>query len=360
MEKYKAFLLLAILSLFLSANAQLKYESADSYPLYGKISENTETRYERLPSSLKDITRKPVWGLGKNTAGLYLRFRTNSTSIGLKWKLYQNRMMNHMTEVGIKGFDLYCLINNEWVFVNSGRPKVNTLENEATVISNMDASEKEFLLFFPLYDGVVDLQIGVDQSSTLRQPLVNSPISSKPIISYGTSILQGGCASRPGMAHSNILVRKLNREFVNLGFSGNGQLDYEIAEIIGDREASLIILDFMPNVTVKQIEERLETFYKIVRKKAPNTTLLFVENPNYPTTAFDLQGRKAIDEKNATLHKVFNKMVSNGDDNIFLVSSLGMIGVDNEATVDGTHFTDLGFMRYAEYLYPYIKKYMKE
>lgn len=359
-EQYKLSLLLAFFCLFLSANAQLKYESADSFPLYGKVSEKTETRYERLPTALKGVTRHPVWELGKNTAGLYLRFRTNSTSVGLKWKLYQNRMMNHMTEIGIKGFDLYCLKNDKWIFVNSGRPNVNTLENEAIVIANMDTTEKEFLLFFPLYDGVVDLEIGIDQNSLLEKPAVDSPVSTKPIISYGTSILQGGCASRPGMAHSNILTRWFDREFINLGFSGNGQLDYEVAEIIGEREASLIILDFMPNVNVKQIEEKLERFYKIVRSKAPNTTLLFVENPYFPQAEFDLQMKEALDGKNAALRKVFNRLVVNGDDNIYLVPSLGMIGVDNEATVDGIHFTDLGFMRYAEYLYPYIKKYVKE
>ena len=152
---------IGLLGFWLPAAAQLTYHSADSFPLFGKISEQTETRYERLPATLRDQSRPPVWGLGKNTAGLYLRFKSNSTSIGLKWTLYQNRMMNHMAATGIKGFDLYCLKDDKWVFVNSARPEVNSMANEAVIMANMDTTGKEFMLDFPLYDGVVDLQIGV-------------------------------------------------------------------------------------------------------------------------------------------------------------------------------------------------------
>lgn len=357
--KQRIIVFICALIFTLTANAQLKYKNAEAFPLYGKTSDNTETRYERLPASLKGKTRQPVWDLGKNTAGLYIKFKTNSTSIGLKWKLYENRMMNHMTETGSKGFDLYCFQNNKWEFVNSARPKVNTFDNEAVIVSNMDNTEKEYILFFPLYDGVKDLEIGIVQAATIEQSSIDLPKSDKPIVCYGTSILQGGCASRPGMAHSNILVRWFNREFVNLGFSGNGQLDYEIAEIIGERESSLIILDFMPNVNVEQIEQKMEKFYNIVRKKSPKTTILFIENPMFPQAKFDNYMRAEINKKNAALNKVFNKLVSKGDHNIFLIPSAGMIGVDDEATVDGIHFTDLGYMRYANYLYPHIKKFTR-
>lgn len=352
--------LMALCGWLLPANAQLKYENADSLPLHGKISEDTETRYERLPASLNGMIREPVWALGKNTAGLYLRFRSNSTSIGLKWTLYQNRMMSHMTETGIKGFDLYSLKDGEWVFVNSARPQVNSMDNEARIIANMDTTTKEFLLHFPLYDGVVDLQIGIDSTANLEQPSVALPTMGSPVICYGTSILQGACASRPGMAHTNILLRRFNREFVNLGFSGNARLDYEVAEIIAEKPSSLIVLDFMPNVSVELIEERMERFYRIIREKHPETMILFIENPHYPHGAFDQQVKRTIDEKNQALHREFNKLVSRGERNVYLVPAMGMIGTDGEATIDGVHFTDLGYMRYADYLYPYIDMFLDE
>lgn len=164
--KNKFLLLICALVVYLSVNAQLAYYDGSQFPLFGKISEQTETRYERLPAFLKTVSLPPVWGLGKNTAGLYLRFTPNSASIGLKWTLIENRNMNHMTPTGIKDFDLYCLQNDKWEFVNSAQPSSNK-DNSVIIISNMTNDEKEFLLYFPLYDGVENLQIGIDSAATI-------------------------------------------------------------------------------------------------------------------------------------------------------------------------------------------------
>ena len=107
-----------------------------------------------------------------------------------------------------------------------------------------------------------------------------------PLFFHGTSILQGGCASRPGMAHTNILERWLNRECINLGFSGNALLDLEIAELIATVDASMFVLDFLPNATVEQMKERAEKFYSIVRSKHPDTPILFVEDPIFTHSRF--------------------------------------------------------------------------
>ena len=93
-----------------------------------------------------------------------------------------------------------------------------------------------------------------------RSALIDYPIRKKPIVFYGTSILQGGCASRPGMAHTNIISRRLNRECINLGFSGNGQLDLEVARVMAEVDAGVFVLDFVPNASVEQMKERMETF----------------------------------------------------------------------------------------------------
>lgn len=359
MKVHTLFIVVGLFVLGLPGYSQLKYHDVDRLPLYGKVDEGTETRFERLPATLKGVSREAVWNLGKNTAGLYLRFRSNSTAVGLKWQVLQNTSMNHMTETGIKGFDLYALKNGQWTFVNSARPRLNSEHHEALIIANMGGSPQEFMLFFPLYDGVVDVQIGVDSLAFIGQPEVGLPTSGKPVICYGTSILQGGCATRPGMAHTNILTRRFNREFINLGFSGNARLDYELAELIASKEAALIILDFMPNVGVDLIEERAENFYRIIREKHPKTTILFVENPIYPHSEFDQRVKKDIQEKNDAMNRVFNALVSSGEQNLHLVPALGMIGVDGEATVDGVHFTDVGYLRYADFLHPYIDAYIQ-
>ncbi|MDR3351267.1 MAG: SGNH/GDSL hydrolase family protein [Prevotellaceae bacterium] len=358
---YPFLLLLSVWWLWTApASGQLKYYNADDFPLYGKISEETETRYERLPAVLRTVSRPPLWELGKNTAGLFLRFRTNSSAIKLQWSLYENRIMNHMTATGIKGFDLYGLENGEWYFVNSAQPAANAMNNTVTVISNMDDSEKEMMLYFPLYDGVTALQIGIDSARFIAPPAIAAPVREKPVICYGTSILQGGCASRPGMAHASILSRRFNREFINLGFSGNGQLDYEIAELIAAREAALIILDFVPNASVQQMQEKMERFYDIIRAKQPRTPILFIEDPRFPSGKYNLALQREVEDKNKTVREIFERIKAKGDTRIEFISSEPMIGFDHEATVDGIHFTDLGFMRYAGYLAPYIKKYIEK
>ncbi|MFZ4262069.1 SGNH/GDSL hydrolase family protein [Sphingobacterium sp. HJSM2_6] len=344
---------------FSTASAQIKYYDAKNFPLYGKVSNETETVFERLPAALKTIVRPDVWELGKNTAGLYLRFKTNSTSISLKWEVTLNRTMDHMPATGIKSFDLYRLVNGKWDFVNVARTNTNSLSTESKIISNMDHSEKELLLFFPLYDGVKSLMIGVDEGSSLSMPKVDLPNHKLPAICYGTSILQGGCASRPGMVFTNILTRWYNKEFINLGFSANASLDYEIAELIASKESSLIILDFMANVNSKIIEDKLEKFHSIIREKAPYTPILLVEMTYFPQMGSDLKFRKVVEDSNNSLAMVYKKLKKKGDKNLHFVPAENMIGNDNEGTVDGVHFTDLGYMRYAEHLKKFINKHIK-
>jgi len=333
---------------------QLVYHDAAAFPLLGKATERTATRYERLPDTLENVVRQPVWNLGKCSAGLAVRFCSNSTTIAAKWDVLNDNVMNHMTPTGIKGLDLYALVDGKWRFVNSARPQGKN--NTATIIGNMTLMEREYMLFLSLYDGVTSLQIGIDSTATISLPRVQLPVREKPVVCYGTSILQGGCATRPGMAHTNILSRWLNRECINLGFSGNARLDYEIAEVMAGVEASLYILDFVPNASVQEINEKMERFFYIIRSKHPRTPVLFVEDPVFTHTLFDQKIDGEVRSKNQALHQVFDLLKKRGEKDIYLLTSEDMLGDDGEATVDGVHFTDLGFLRYAELLYPLIQK----
>lgn len=356
MKTTKKLGVLILLSVILCnlANAQIVYHNADFFPIIGKISSNTETRYERLPSSLKEVCREPVWRLGKSTAGLAIRFKTNSTSISAKWELLRNASMNHMTDVGIKGLDLYAWVDNEWTFVNSAQPKGKT--NEVAIISNMKPQDREYMLYLPLYDGVTSLQIGIDFASTIEQPAINYPDTSLPVVVYGTSITQGGCATRPGMAYTNILGRLLNKEIVNLGFSGNGRLDYEIAELMSTKkEAALFVLDFVPNNTPSQILERTIPFVNIIREKNPETPILLIESANNPKAHFDQNILQLWHSRNNNLRVIFEELIQSGAKNLYYLEGTNLIGNEGEATVDGTHYTDVGFLRTASIIYDKIK-----
>ena len=139
-------------------------------------------------------------------------------------------------------------------------------------------------------------------------------------------------------------------------FSGNAFLDLEVAKVIAEVEASVFVLDFVPNASVEQMKERMETFYRIIRGKHPDTPIIFIEDPIFPHTFYDEKVAKEVRRKNDTLKEIFNCLKKINEKNIILISSKNMLGEDGEATVDGIHFTDLGMMRYADLVCPVIKK----
>ena len=359
-QMFKSILLAGILvfsSMILNAQ-NVVYTDASAFPVYGKVSDQTNTRYERLPSQLQGVSRDPVWYLGQHSAGLYIRFRSNSTSIHARWTSTFNNTMTHMTDTGTKGLDLYAIVDGQWKHVCSAQPQGGSSERK--IIGNMDPVEREYMLYLSLYDGVSSLEIGVDEGATLEQPAVDRPSREKPIVMYGTSILQGGCANRPGMAHTNIISRRLDREVINLGFSGNALLDMEIAELMASVEdPGLFVLDYAPNAFADMIDENGEKFFRVIRDAHPDVPVIFIEDVIFPHTIFDKAILKQVVGKNEAQKRLFDKLKKAGEKKIYYISADGMIGDDGEATVDAIHFTDLGMMRYVDHVLPTIQKALK-
>lgn len=356
----------AILFLVEPISAQEKkivYTSATIFNLYGKAfdpqTEPDSCRYQRLPMKYQVISREPLWRLGTESAGMYLRFRTDSPEIFARWTSKYKNSMNHMTDTGTRGLDLYALVDGQWQFVRSGRPERNRV-SDVPIIQNMQPQMREYMLYLSLYDGITSLEIGVDEGSLLEQSAIASPSSDKPIVMYGTSILQGGCASRPGMAFTNIIGRKLNREVINLGFSGNALLDLEVAEIMAAiKDPGIYVLDYVPNASPENITEKGENFFRILRNAHPDVPVIFLEDPVFPFSYFDQRIKDEIAKKNAAQEDLFRKLSESGEKNIYFLNSSKEIGMDNEATVDGIHFTDLGMVRYTDFILPTLKKVLR-
>ena len=349
------------LLLGVSAFAQNWYDAA-TLPLYGKARQDTKELYERLPAEFEGRSRDAVWYLGRNSAGLYVRFSSNASAIWLRWSAKFGNHMNHQTLTGTRGLDLYVLTDKgEWRFMASGRPTLDSKDCEQKVIGAMEPKWREYMLYLPLYDGLTKLEIGVDREAVLEAPKVDLPRCDKPIVMYGTSILQGGCANRPGMAHTSILSRRFNREVINLGFSGNALLDLEIAELMASVEdPAIYVFDYVPNAYDYLIREKGEQFFRIVRDAHPDVPILFLEDPYFGHYEYDAGIKAEVDKKNAAQWELFCKLKKQGEKNIWYLKSDDMVGHDNEAFVDGIHFTDLGMMRYADWLAPHIRKHMKK
>lgn len=358
---------IAALAVSLAAGAQevqneqkdtIRYVDASTFRIIGQAkTEGLESPYDRLPVYLKDSIRKELWDLGKNSSGVAVRFRTDSKRITARWEVLNNMWMNHMTPTGIKGLDLYALENGKWIFVGSARPGHAKGTFTSQFITDTDGSMREYMLYLPLYDGATKVEIGVYGKAQIEAPQVDSPIREKPVVVYGTSITQGGCASRPGMSYTSILSRRMNREFINLGFSGNGRLDEEIARLMASVDASCYVLDNMANCTAAMLD-RLEGFVKILRQAHPDTPIVLLGNAHYTFVRFNTVSAGEVKEKDARLVDLYREL-RQGDPNIYYLPGEDLIGDDDEATVDGTHFTDLGFMRMSDNLYPALERIVR-
>jgi lysophospholipase L1-like esterase len=216
--------------------------------------------------------------------------------------------------------------------------------------------QREFLIYLPLYNGVTSVEVGVPSGKTIHAA---SPRLQKPIVFYGTSILQGGCASRPGMAYPAIIGRKLDWPTINLGFSGNAKSEPELAGLLAELDPAVYVLDPVPNMDAALVRERMEFFVRTIRESHPKTPIILVESLSYTDGALVAQRKERYSSANAALREVFAKLKKSGVKNLHFISGENLIGDDHEATVDGTHPTDLGFLRMAEKIEPVLRKFVK-
>jgi hypothetical protein len=324
-----------------------------------------ESSYDRLPISYKEKVREPVWDLSKASAGITVRFHSNSTSINLKWTVLNDLDMPHMASTGIKGIDLYTKYNNKWRYVTTAGALVGLKTyqnksipadsiNEYELIKNMSPDFREYKLFLPLYDGVTKLEVGIDSRASIEKA---SPNPIKPIVFYGTSITQGGCASRPGMAHTNIISRKLDVDCINYGFSGNGRMETPIVKLISEIDAHFYVIECMQNMDSEQVSKRVRPLVDMIRTNHPFTPIVLVENMMYTMAFLDQTIKTRLIQENAALKNEYDKIIKSDIPNIFYIKDNKDFLLDNEGTVDGVHLTDLGFLRYADYLIENFKKF---
>ena len=344
---------------------------------------HTLTTYTRIPTYLKDSIRQELWDRGLNSAGIGIRFATNSKRIGVRYNLHSNFHMAHMADTGIKGTDLYIWVPEgqkskvkgqrprvkgqrskedapgHWAYVNTNRPTKDSIQSKIYV-ENMDGEMHECMIYLPLYDGVNWLEIGVDSDAVLTQPMLDNPRKKMRVVNYGTSIMHGGCASRTGMAATNIMQRELNVEMVNLGVSGEGKLVYPMARAMAEMEDVIAyVIDPVPNCTQMMCDTLTYEFIKIIRNARPRVPIIMVEGPMYPYAKFDSYFRDYLPAKNEAFRKNYELLKKEGVKELYYVTCDGLTGPDEEGTVDGIHLTDLGFRAYADKLEEVLRKVIK-
>lgn len=321
--------------------------------------------YDRLPARAEPLVRKPVWGLSNESAGLMIRFRSNSPTITVRYKTTRTVNFPHMPATGTSGVDLYAFTSDGGLRWCAGKYAFkDTVSYNFSVDPNDNYHQlgREYRLYLPLYNGVEWLEIGVPENTTFT-PLPAR--KEKPIVVYGTSIAQGACATRPGMAWTAILQRKMDRPMINLGFSGNGRLEKEIVDMIGEIDAKVFILDCLPNLlkgpelTMEELKSRILSSVRTLRRLHPTTPIVMAEHAGFSNDAISSDRKTANLEISEVARLAVAQLKSEGITNLYLIPKADF-NVDLESTVDGTHPNDLGMQHMADGYEKQLRKILNE
>lgn len=326
----------------------------NSFPVVGGQAWPLEVKntYDRLPARAEKNVRPAVWGLSQDAAGLTITFRTDAPEILIRYKVQHEQAFPHMPATGVSGLDLYAVSSKgEWQWCGGKYSFGDTITYRYKGMAPNESDQmkgREYRLYLPLYNAVSWLEIGVPVGTQFTpMPLVKD----KPIVIYGSSIVQGGCASRPGMAWPAILGRKLNQPVVNLGFSGNGLLEKEIIDLVVEIDALVYVLDCLPNLVSKdfsdeEVKSRVLAAVKKLRQEKKTIPILLMEHDGYSDAGINAGSAKSIARINRIQQDAFKQLLNEGIAGISLLS-MAEIGQDPDGTVDGTHPTDLGMLVYA-------------
>ncbi len=304
----------------------------------------------RLPEHLKESLRPPVWNLAQDPSGGRIRFATDSKTIAIVAENPGFSNMHHMASVGENGCDLY--IDGRYVGSAWPDPK-GKIVKEWTVAA--DRKMREVTLYLPLYKPIALQEVQLEREAEIRP--ARPYAVTKPVVYYGSSITQGGCASNAGGSCQAILERRLNADFVNLGFSGNGMGEPALAQAICELDPSVIVLDFWGNPSAEQYAAALPPFVDILRAKFAKTPILIISPFYFPAEKLSGETAKAQDAKRQTARQFVETRRKAGDKRIVFVDGLKMLNQDQtEGLVDGVHCNSLGFYFNANGLEPYLRK----
>ena len=316
------------------------------FSLHGVFYE--DGKFRRLPESAAQSVSEKVAFLHSNTAGGRIRFCTDSSYVAVAVQYGKISRMSHFALTGSAGLDLYA----DDVYAGTFKPLNKIIDSFQGVVDLGQRTMREITIHLPLYSEVTDLQIGLQESASLEAP---TPYThQKPMVFYGSSITQGGCASRPGNGYTNILSRRLSADHINLGFSGSALAEDAIAQYISGLDMSVFIYDYDHNApNAEHLQNTHERMYRIIRKAHPQLPILMLSRPRARLNAVDQQRLEII-------RATYEKARAAGDTHVYFIPGPElMVATGNDGTVDGTHPNDLGFHSMANALTPVLRQILK-
>lgn len=315
----------------------------EPFSLYGVFYENG--MYRRMPEAVAKTVSTGVESLHVHTAGGRLKFRTNSRYVAIKAVMPDLGKMPHFALTGSVGFDLYTGRKEE--YYASFIPPFGISDGYESVIRFDSRRQREITINFPLYSAVSALYVGLERDAVLEKG--EGYRRGKPIVFYGSSITQGGCACRPGNAYTSMLSRALKMDHVNLGFSGSAKAEEQMVRYIQDLEMALFVYDYDHNApTLEHLENTHRKMFEAIRRAQPELPIVILSRPKY---RLDHEEKQRLE----VIRSTWESALEAGDRNVWFVAGPSLMKhAKNDGTVDGGHPNDLGFYSMAKVLTPIL------
>ncbi len=327
----------------------------DVFTLKGGYYCQEEGRYRRIPSEITLQVNERIEYLATNTAGLVLKFQTNSPFIAVRATLPSVKMPMNLTSMMMYGFTLFvgedyesCLIPEYVSFPKEESSSTVSFEAIRRLILRRS---KEMNLYFPMMNGCLSLEIGVQKGCTIEKI---EPNNEKPLVFYGSSITNGACASQPGNHYTTLLAKALGKDLLNFGFSGNAKGDKPIVDYIANIDAAAFVLEYDFNATVERLRETHLEVYKTIRAKHAKTPIVM-----FSRAAFEYNTESA--ERRQIVRDTYDYAKSIGDEFVEFIDGETFYGNKDRfvCSQDTCHPNDIGFYRMYEKILPKLQKYIK-
>ncbi len=321
------------------------------FKIYGVFYDNG--KYRRMPEDVAKSVSAGVLSLHAHTAGGRVRFKTNSPYVAISVKTGNIGKMPHFAMTGSAGFDMYGYseYGEKYTYKGTFTPPFNYNGGYESVIELGSQKMRTLTINFPLYSEVRELYIGLSDKAVTESADDYMCKAPKPFVYYGSSITQGGCASRPGRAYQSVISRRFDADFINLGFSGNAKGEDEIADYIKQLPMSVFVFDYDHNApTAEHLKNTHERMFKKIRESQPELPIIIMTRPRVTFSTDELERIKIA-------KTTCDNAVAAGDKNVYFISGEALMKyAGDEGTVDNCHPTDFGFASMAQVLGDFMEE----
>ena len=324
------------------------------FSVYGLWKNAEESCFCRMPDEMAGAVSPAIRTLARHTAGGRVRFSTDSPYVAIKAVMPYVKQMDHIPLTGSSGFDLYLDTDTDSRYIHTFRIPISATDGYESIVKFPDRRMRHFTLNFPPYNAVNALYIGLSTDAVVGEGRAYRDMA--PIYYYGSSITQGACASRPGLAYPNIISRRLNLDFVNLGFSGNAMAQPAICRFMAEQPMSIFVSDYDHNApNPDHLSHTHYALYEKIRAAHPTIPYIMLSRPDFDRNYADAEARRSV------IIETYDRARAAGDKMVYFIDGQSIFRGpwEDSCTVDGTHPNDIGFMLMAEHIGRAISRFLR-